>query len=142
MRNILAISAALGLLLGIWPGASEAECCWMVGCDGYKGWLKIARDDEKDMGTASMKLFGTAKLPETNQIVTLKRYAYLRDEERSARVDRIEDPGNLGNEANLLGPGSRVRIWDYEEPGKRFVLVLVIESLNDQNSPSTVQDSF
>ena len=108
----------------------HAEPCWKRSCDGNQAWIKIARDRDKDVAAASRALFGV-DFPPPGQTVALRRYAFLRAEAVRPQSDHRELAKEMEPVADLLGPGSRVRIMEYQGRDRRYVLVQVIESRND-----------
>src|SRR4051812_6907842 len=91
--------AMLAFALVVASQNASAEHCWMLGCKGMKGWVKVARDAGV-VAPAAEKLFGSSTLPIPGTVVSIRRFAFLRHV--GHRNDRLEEPTELLREANLL----------------------------------------
>jgi hypothetical protein len=126
-------AAVVALALVAASTDASAEYCWMVGCDGARGWLKIARE-QADVGEGIKTLFGVAQPPKEGEEMSIMRFAFLRGH-RSPDLDREERGDYLG--AHLLCAGSRVRILGYDQGNVRFVQIEVVNSDCDRNLPNS-----
>jgi hypothetical protein len=114
--RILKISIVMACLI---PIAASAEYCWMLGCKGDEGYVRV----ERNQSGQYLPFCGTA-LPTVGDEAALCAFAYLRGEAVAGALGKETNDWEIGS---LMGQGSKLKILKrIESQGKVFVEVKVL----------------